>query len=217
MYADGTATSVQNIGSDISNTEYDAVALSQSSNEGDIWRMPTKAEIQELKSKCSFVVVSKNGVKGIKATGPNGNSIFFPFGGCMYDGNMSGKNTSVYLWSSTLYTNSQRAYTLYLGSSISVSSCARRTGIYIRPVCGDGSGGEQIIDPDPGTPGSGPGPLLPDPYFANSSSFDADGIEQLGINQDSETDIYSLSGVKVDASNLMPGVYVRNGKKFVVK
>ncbi|MBR5083240.1 MAG: hypothetical protein IKX33_01460 [Prevotella sp.] len=41
-----------------------------------------------------------------------------------------------------------------------------------------------------------------------------------GINDYSETesdDVFTLSGIKVDPDHLKPGVYVRKGKKFVVK
>ena len=41
-----------------------------------------------------------------------------------------------------------------------------------------------------------------------------------GINDNTETendDVFTLSGIKVDSDHLKPGVYVRNGKKFVVK
>ena len=216
IYANGSESSVVNIGSDISNTEYDPVAASQSSNGDDQWRMPTGAEIQELKNKCTFKETTKNGVKGMTVTGPNGNFIFLPYGGYMYEGQVVSKGTGGYYWSSTLHTTKSKAYTLNLkNSAVAYSSFYRRTGIYIRPVCGDGHG-SGAVDPNPGYVGPGPGPILPDPYFSNQSLFDTDGIETIGVSSASG-DIYTLSGVKVDASNLQPGVYVRNGKKFVVK
>ena len=216
VYANGSESSVVNIGSDISNTEYDPVAASQSSNGDDQWRMPTGAEIQELKNKCTFKETTKNGVKGMTVTGPNGNFIFLPYGGYMYEGQVVSKGMGGYYWSSTLHTTKSKAYTLNLkNSAVAYSSFYRRTGIYIRPVCGDGHG-SGAVDPDPGYVGPGPGPILPDPYFSNQSLFDTDGIETIGVSSASG-DIYTLSGVKVDASNLQPGVYVRNGKKFVVK
>ncbi len=216
IYANGSESSVVNIGSDISNTEYDPVAASQSSNGDDQWRMPTGAEIQELKNKCTFKETTKNGVKGMVVTGPNGNFIFLPYGGYMYEGQVLSKGTGGYYWSSTLHTTKSKAYTLNLkNSAVAYSSFYRRTGVYIRPVCGDGQG-SGTVDPDPGYVGPGPGPILPDPYFSNQSLFDTDGIETIGVSS-VPGEIYTLSGVKVDASNLQPGVYVRDGKKFVVK
>ena len=43
---------------------------------GGNWRMPTKAEAQELVSKCKWEWGTYLGFKGYKVTGPNGNSIF---------------------------------------------------------------------------------------------------------------------------------------------
>ena len=52
--------------------DYDVVAQTW----GEDWHIPTHAEMEEL-LKCDKEVASYNGVKGIKYTGPNGNSIFF--------------------------------------------------------------------------------------------------------------------------------------------
>ena len=40
--------------------------------------MPTKKQIEELISKCTYEVVDINGISGGKFIGPNGSSIFFP-------------------------------------------------------------------------------------------------------------------------------------------
>lgn len=48
---------------------------------GDSWRMPTKAEIDELRTKCTWVSTTQNGHIGHKVIGPNGNSIFLPHAG----------------------------------------------------------------------------------------------------------------------------------------
>ena len=219
IYAEGSASSVMNIGSEISNTQYDPVFVSNSQNGDDQWRMPTGKEIQELKSKCTFKETSKGNVKGMTVTGPNGNSIFLPYGGCKYDGKVLGGGTAGYYWSGTLYSSNYGAYTLTIKNSVpSYSYCYRRTGVYIRPVCGEGSGESGIIDNlDPGYSGPGPSPILPDPYFSNHSLFDTDGIESVGESSTIDTDIYTLSGIKVDARNLKSGVYVRKGRKFVIK
>ena len=41
------------------------------------WRLPTKEEMDELKDNCTWEKTSYNNVDGFKATGPNGNYIFF--------------------------------------------------------------------------------------------------------------------------------------------
>ena len=47
-------------------------------NWGSNWRMPTYAEQEELCFKCKWTWTTRNGVKGYKVVGPNGNSIFLP-------------------------------------------------------------------------------------------------------------------------------------------
>lgn len=48
---------------------------------GQDWRLPTKYEFEELKERCSWEWTIYNNVKGVKVTGPNGNSIFLPLAG----------------------------------------------------------------------------------------------------------------------------------------
>ena len=46
------------------------------------WRLPTEAEQEELRSRCKWDWINyKNGVRGMKITGPNGNAIFLPAAG----------------------------------------------------------------------------------------------------------------------------------------
>ena len=48
---------------------------------GHGWRLPTKAEMEELINKCKWEWGTYNNTKGYKVTGANGNSIFLPAGG----------------------------------------------------------------------------------------------------------------------------------------
>lgn len=48
---------------------------------GGKWRIPTKAEWQDLISRCSWSWTSKDGISGYMVTGTNGNSIFLPTAG----------------------------------------------------------------------------------------------------------------------------------------
>ena len=66
-----------NIGQSISGTQYDVARA----HWGGTWRLPTKAEFQELIDKCSWTWTSQNGVNGYKVTGKNGKSIFLPAAG----------------------------------------------------------------------------------------------------------------------------------------
>ena len=61
----------------ISGTQYDIVRR----NWGGNWRIPTKSEINELHSNCTWTATTVNGVSVIKVTGRNGASIYLPFTG----------------------------------------------------------------------------------------------------------------------------------------
>ena len=52
---------------------------------GGTWCTPTKAQCEELVSKCRSEWSSVNGVKGCKFTGPNGKSIFLPAAGIWFE------------------------------------------------------------------------------------------------------------------------------------
>jgi hypothetical protein len=43
------------------------------------------------------------------------------------------------------------------------------------------------------------------------------GIEQLMAERFYDDNIYTLQGVRVDADQLRPGIYIKHGRKFVVK
>lgn len=87
----------QDIGADISGTKYDAAR----SNWGSTWRMPTKDEYIELKSKCEIIWTTQSGVKGIKLTGPNGNSIFLPATGIKINSSTYYSGTDGNYWTGT--------------------------------------------------------------------------------------------------------------------
>ena len=103
---------------------------------GGSWRMPTSAELEELRNKCSWTWTTQNGVKGYKATGPNGNSIFLPAAGYRNGTSVLGKGSSGNYWSSSLrsdYGNS--AYCLYFhGSGFGGNGEVRYLGQGVRPV-----------------------------------------------------------------------------------
>ena len=68
---------------------------------GEGWRMPTRWEFDELCRKCTWEHVTVAGVKGVKATAPNGNSIFFPSGGLMMESEVVDFNFAGNYWSTT--------------------------------------------------------------------------------------------------------------------
>lgn len=69
-----------NIPSQISGSDWDRIRHLMGKN----WRLPTYDEIFELKSQCIWERFEFNNVEGVKVTGPNGNSIFFPITGWNY-------------------------------------------------------------------------------------------------------------------------------------
>jgi hypothetical protein len=54
-------------------------------NWGSSWRMPTKAQQDELRGNCTWTWTTRNGVNGQLVTGPNGNTIFLPAAGYRCD------------------------------------------------------------------------------------------------------------------------------------
>lgn len=55
---------------------------------GGNWRMPTRAECEELKTCCNWQSINLNGKNAIKVTGPNGQYIVFPLSGVYWGKNL---------------------------------------------------------------------------------------------------------------------------------
>ena len=104
-------------------------------NWGGSWRMPTKAELEELKNKCTWDQTSQDGSNGYKVTGPNGNSIFLPAAGYRYGTSCHYAEEHGSYWSSTLYEGSYSACYLYFITDIQyVFWLYRYYGWSVRPV-----------------------------------------------------------------------------------
>lgn len=114
-------------------TILDPVDDAATANWGSGWRMPTRAEQDELCSKCTWTWTTQNGVYGQKVTGPNGRSIFLPAAGDSF----GGIHTTGHYWSRSLYDyDSYYAYNLaFYSDSVQRSSCSRCYGLSVRPVC----------------------------------------------------------------------------------
>ena len=106
-------------------------------NWGGPWRMPTKAEQDELRTKCKWDWTTQNGVNGYKVTGPNGNSIFLPAAGYMDEGTRYDAGSVGLYWSSSLYSDDPYlAYDVYFDSDdVDWSLNPRYSGFTVRPVC----------------------------------------------------------------------------------
>ena len=112
--------------------EDDAAAV----NLGGSWRMPTRAEQDELRSQCTWTWTTQNGVNGRLVTGPNGNSIFLPAAGYRDGTSLSFAGSNGCYWSSSLYMYySYYAYYASFGSGfVDWSGSTRFTGFSVRPV-----------------------------------------------------------------------------------
>ena len=105
---------------------------------GGNWRMPTGAEKEELCTECRWTWTTKNGVKGVKMVGPNGNSIFLPAAGCRRKEELSDAGSSCDYWSSSLYeSRSFIACLLYFDPRgvFCFSFNTRCSGHSVRAVC----------------------------------------------------------------------------------
>ena len=80
------------------NSTYDAA----NARWGKSWRMPTKADFEELINNCRGQYMLQNGKWGVKFTSKtNGNSIFLPATGYKYDTSLEQVNEKGYYWTST--------------------------------------------------------------------------------------------------------------------
>ncbi|MBO4614711.1 MAG: InlB B-repeat-containing protein [Bacteroidales bacterium] len=107
-------------------------------NWGAGWRMPTKAEMQELYDNCTHEYTTQNGVNGRLFTASNGKSIFLPAAGGYSDNTLNNAGADGYYWSSSLATDSPRgAFSLFFydNSGYDLDDFERTEGISVRPVC----------------------------------------------------------------------------------
>ena len=107
-------------------------------NWGGSWRMPTNAELTELRNNCTWKWTTQNGVKGYKVTSKsNGNSIFLPAAGYRNDSSLKYAGSDGNYWSSSLGQDyPYNARSVYFSSSdVSGNNDRRSDGLSVRPVC----------------------------------------------------------------------------------
>lgn len=114
------------------NVTYDVATA----NWGSTWRMPTKAEMQELVNNCTWTWTTQSSVNGCRVTGPNGNSIFLPSAGYCGRSSLCYVGEFGYYWSSTPYeSDTNFACRLYFSSGNHyVRYNNRFIGYPVRPV-----------------------------------------------------------------------------------
>ena len=106
---------------------------------GGEWRMPTKAECQELLNKCN-VMWTKNynrtGVAGKLFTSKvNGNSVFFPAVGYCYNSSVCYVGSGGDYWSSTLGSSEVAWYLYFYSVDKGLYNRSRYYGYSVRGVC----------------------------------------------------------------------------------
>lgn len=140
-YFDNNTKTYTDIGDNISGTEYDAATV----NLGSDWRMPTKAEMQELVNNCTWVWSQVSGINGYKIIGQNGNSIFIPASG-WYRYSLNESNAKLYCWCSNQY-DAQYSSCIFASSSIRhINTDPKYNGFSIRPVTTNPNAGGDPID-----------------------------------------------------------------------
>lgn len=110
-------------------------------NWGGSWRMPTDAELTELREQCTWTWMTQNGVYGYKVTskksGYTNKSIFLPAAGYRYDSSLSNAGSYGDYWSSSLYADyPYDAWSVYFYSGyVNRDYLSRHYGFSVRPVC----------------------------------------------------------------------------------
>ena len=117
---------------DIAGTDRDAATV----NLGKNYRMPTFDQIKELLDECKWTWTKQNGVKGMKVTGPNGNSNFFPASGYRNysSGSLSNVGSDGCCWSASAYSSSYGHYLYFNSGYWYWYNSYRATGFPVRAV-----------------------------------------------------------------------------------
>ena len=110
-------------------------------NMGSEWRMPSKAEIDELIENCTWEWIQLNGMNGQLITGPNGNTMFLPAVGERIETNMYNLGVAGNYWSRSLFIINETvsfptaAYKLYLtDAGLTWNTAERSCGLPVRAV-----------------------------------------------------------------------------------
>lgn len=102
---------------------------------GEKWRLPTDAEALELKERCKWKWTVRNGNKGYKVTGPNGNHIFLPALGYKQGNTTSCSQMMGCYWTDTINSKTKLPFCLcFGGGNTRIGSYSRYLGFSVRPV-----------------------------------------------------------------------------------
>ena len=106
-------------------------------NLGGNWRMPTDAEMTELRENCTWKWTIQNGINGYEVTSNNNNSIFIPAAGMRYDSLLDDAGSFGHYWSSSRHIDrSDLVWCVFFGSDKVWKNVGKRShGFNVRPVC----------------------------------------------------------------------------------
>lgn len=108
-------------------------------NWGGSWHIPTTDQKNDLYNKCTWEWTTQNGVKGYKVTGNNGNSIFLPVTGTIWDSSLNADDEGFYWTQNVLVGQSSEADVLQFDKNKKYSAIYsdkdRCYGRCIRAVC----------------------------------------------------------------------------------
>ncbi len=105
---------------------------------GGEWRIPSWAEMDELKNRCTWEWTTQDGINGHKVTGPNGNSIFLPAAGYRTGMDLKALGEDGMYWTSSRHFVSDYAIGVNFDANgvYAVGGYRRFLGFSIRPVQG---------------------------------------------------------------------------------
>ena len=119
------------IGVNICSTKYDAARQRW----GGQWRMPTRSEMAELTSRCTWTAETLNGVRGYRVRAANGNSIFLPAAGYQNGDAPTEVGEGGFYWSGSLNREmTSAAYNLNFRGYDADWSANRAYGFSVRAV-----------------------------------------------------------------------------------
>ena len=123
------------LGADIAGSSNDAAHA----NWGGLWRLPTRDDVNELLTRCTWTEVTKYDQPMYKVVGPSGDSIFIAKRGSMSGTSVANDGTRASFWTSNLndtegYDKDNAYGTSFYGANRTIDAVARYLGYTIRPV-----------------------------------------------------------------------------------
>ena len=101
---------------------------------GSGWRMPTKAQFEELIANTTNEWVTINSINGRKITASNGNYIFIPSAGDVNGASLDNRGRNGYYWTRSLSSASHACRIYFDSNSLGMDNFYRYLGFSVRPV-----------------------------------------------------------------------------------